>query len=99
MRRGMGPSWVCRPWRSATPRPGASVGRVRHEGSASDRGVTMLERMFERLRGYRALGYARGEAPLGFAEAPAELLLEYDEEALRALDRVRDPVTTRGAPP
>jgi superfamily II DNA or RNA helicase len=53
-----------------------------------DRGVPMLERMFERrLRGYRALGYARGEAPLGFAEAPAELLLEYDEEALRALDR------------
>lgn len=53
-----------------------------------DRGVPMLERMFEkRLQGYRALGYARGEAPLGFGEAPAELVLEYDEEALRALDQ------------
>jgi superfamily II DNA or RNA helicase len=53
-----------------------------------DRGVPMLERMFaKRLRGYRALGYARGEAPLGFGEAPAELALEYDEEALRALER------------
>ena len=53
-----------------------------------DRGVPMLERMFEkRLRGYRALGYARGEAPLGFGEAPADLVLEYDEEARRALDR------------
>lgn len=53
-----------------------------------DRGVPMLERMFEkRLRGYRALGYARGEAPLGFGDAPAELVLKYDEETLRALDR------------
>jgi superfamily II DNA or RNA helicase len=53
-----------------------------------DRGVPMLERMFEkRLRGYRALGYARGETPLGFGEGPAELVLEYDEEALRALER------------
>ncbi len=48
-----------------------------------DRGVPMLERMFERrLRGYRAIGYARGQAPLGFGEAPRELVLEYDEEAL-----------------
>ena len=48
-----------------------------------DRGVPMLERMFEkRLRRYRALGYARGEAPLGFGEAPAEFVLEYDEEAI-----------------
>jgi superfamily II DNA or RNA helicase len=53
-----------------------------------DRGVPMLERMFEkRLRGYRALGYARGEAPLGFGEATAERVVEYDEEALRALER------------
>ncbi|HSD11281.1 MAG TPA: hypothetical protein VLF14_09865 [Candidatus Binatia bacterium] len=44
----------------------------------------MLERMFERrLRGYRAIGFARGQAPLGFGEAPADLLLECDEEALR----------------
>ncbi len=48
-----------------------------------DRGVPMLERMFERrLRGYRAIGYARGQAPLGFDEAPREFVLEYDEEAL-----------------
>jgi superfamily II DNA or RNA helicase len=32
--------------------------------------VPMLLRMFERrLRGYRAIGYARGEAPMGFGEA------------------------------
>ena len=37
-----------------------------------DRDVPMLLRMFEkRLRGYRAIGYARGEAPLGYAE-PAD---------------------------
>lgn len=38
-----------------------------------DREVQML-RMFEkRLVTYRAIGYARGEAPLGFAEPPDEL--------------------------
>ena len=52
-----------------------------------DRGVPLLERMFEkRLRGYRSFGYAPGEAPPGFAEPPAELVLEYDEEELRAPD-------------
>jgi superfamily II DNA or RNA helicase len=56
-----------------------------------DRGVPMLERMFERrLRGYRAIGYARGEAPLGFGEAPADLVLEYDEEALQTLETADD---------
>ena len=46
--------------------------------------VPMLLRMFEkRLRTYRAIGYARGEAPLGFAEPSRELTVEYDEEALR----------------
>jgi hypothetical protein len=40
--------------------------------------------MFEkRLRTYRAIGYARGEAPLGFAEPRAERVIEYDQEALR----------------
>ena len=35
-----------------------------------DREVPMLLRMFEkRLRGYRAIGYARGEAPLGLRRA------------------------------
>jgi superfamily II DNA or RNA helicase len=48
-----------------------------------DRNVPMLVRMFEkRLPTYRAIGYARGEAPLGFAEPP-DLTVEYDEEALR----------------
>ena len=41
--------------------------------------------MFEkRLRGYRAIGYARGEAPLGFSEAKQDLIVEYDEDARHA---------------
>jgi hypothetical protein len=53
--------------------------------------MPMLVRMFEkRLRGYRAIGYARGQAPLGFGEAPAERVLEYDEEVLRARDIADD---------
>jgi superfamily II DNA or RNA helicase len=52
-----------------------------------DRKVPMLLRMFEkRLTAYRAIGYARGEAPLGFAEPPEELTVEYDAEALRHFD-------------
>lgn len=48
----------------------------------------MLLRMFERrLRGYRAIGYARGEAPLGYAEVVDELVTEYDEDVLAALHR------------
>jgi superfamily II DNA or RNA helicase len=44
-----------------------------------DRQVPMLLRMFERrLRGYRAIGYARGEAPLGFGESSEEVAVEYD---------------------
>ena len=47
-----------------------------------DREVPMLLRMFEkRIATYRAIGYARGEAPLGFTE-PLEVV-EYDQEALR----------------
>lgn len=53
-----------------------------------DREVPVLLRMFEkRLRGYRSIGYARGEAPLGFAEPDADLLIEYDEDVVRALER------------
>jgi len=53
-----------------------------------DREVPMLLRMFEkRLRTYRAIGYARGEAPLGFKEKE-ELVVEYDEEALRHFEGV-----------
>jgi superfamily II DNA or RNA helicase len=49
-----------------------------------DREVPMLMRMFEkRLRTYRAIGYARGEAPLGYAEAIDEPTVDYDEETLR----------------
>jgi superfamily II DNA or RNA helicase len=45
--------------------------------------VPMLLGMFKkRLRAYRAIGYARGEAPLGFQEKQ-EPTIEYDEEALR----------------
>jgi superfamily II DNA or RNA helicase len=44
-----------------------------------DREVTMLLRMFERrLRGYRAIGYARDERPLGFAEASETVRVEDD---------------------
>jgi len=49
-----------------------------------DREVPAHLRMFEkRPRTYRAIGYARGEAPLGFAEPARELTVEYDDEALR----------------
>jgi len=51
------------------------------------RAVPMLLRMFEkRLRGYRAIGYARGEAPLGYGESGEEIDVEYDEAVLRSLD-------------
>ncbi len=54
-----------------------------------DRNVPMLLRMFEkRLATYRAIGYARGEAPLGFQERTEELTVEYDEEALQHFDSV-----------
>ena len=49
--------------------------------------VPALLRMFEkRLTTYRAIGYARGEAPLGFAEPPEERTVEYDEEALHRFE-------------
>ena len=44
----------------------------------------MLLRMFEkRLPTYRTIGYARGDAPLGFAEPREETTVDYDEAALR----------------
>jgi superfamily II DNA or RNA helicase len=50
-----------------------------------DREVPMLARMFEkRLRGYRAIGYARDEAPLGFAEPGDETM--GDEGMLRQIE-------------
>jgi len=54
-----------------------------------DANVPVLLRMFERrLRGYRAMGYARDEAPLGFTPPPTDAPLvessvEYDPEELR----------------
>jgi superfamily II DNA or RNA helicase len=42
-----------------------------------DREVPMLLRMFERrLRGYRSIGYARDEAPLGLAETTERVRVE-----------------------
>jgi superfamily II DNA or RNA helicase len=56
-----------------------------------DREVPMLLRMFEkRLRGYRAIGYARDEAPLGYAEPDDEPVIEYDEDVLAALEQEDD---------
>ena len=56
-----------------------------------DSEVPMLLRMFEkRLRGYRAIGYARGEAPLGYVEPSDERVIEYDEDVLAALDQDDD---------
>jgi superfamily II DNA or RNA helicase len=41
--------------------------------------VPMLARMFEkRLRGYRSLGYDRGEAPFGFGEVDDDFVLGRD---------------------
>jgi superfamily II DNA or RNA helicase len=52
-----------------------------------DRAVPMLMKMFEkRLRGYRAIGYARDEAPLGLREIEDEAFVEYDEQVLRDLE-------------
>ena len=53
-----------------------------------DRNMPMLARMFEkRLRGYRAIGYARDEAPLGYAEPNDDVIVEYeDDEVIRTLD-------------
>jgi hypothetical protein len=49
-------------------------------------GVCELLRMLEkRLRGYRGIGYAKGEAPLGIVEPGDEILVEYDDGVLRSL--------------
>lgn len=53
-----------------------------------DRHVPMLLRMFEkRLATYRAIGYARGEAPLGLAEPVEERTVDYDQEAPRHFEQ------------
>jgi superfamily II DNA or RNA helicase len=57
-----------------------------------DRQVPVLLRMFERrLRGYRSIGYARGEAPLGLAEDTEEVSVEADStKAVSAEDDLLD---------
>ena len=48
-----------------------------------DREVPTLLRMFERrLRGYRAIGYARGEAPLGVGDASEGPVVQYHVEPM-----------------
>jgi superfamily II DNA or RNA helicase len=52
-----------------------------------DPAVPMLARMFEkRLRGYRAIGYAREETPLVPAKSQEEPTVEYDEDAFPDFD-------------
>jgi superfamily II DNA or RNA helicase len=56
-----------------------------------DSEVPMLMRMFEkRLRGYRGIGYAKGDAPLGYAEPDDKVAVEYDEDILRSLKELDD---------
>jgi superfamily II DNA or RNA helicase len=50
-----------------------------------DRDVPMLARMFDkRLRGYRAIGYTREEAPFSGSVLNPEPVIEWDEEARRS---------------
>jgi hypothetical protein len=52
-----------------------------------DNAIPMMMKMSEkRLRGYRAIGYAREEAPLGLRELENEAVIEFDDEALRSFD-------------
>lgn len=52
-----------------------------------DGDVPMLLRMFERrLRGYRAIGYAKCAMPLGFDTTAEQRVVEHEEERLHALD-------------
>lgn len=56
-----------------------------------DRDVPLLLRMIEkRLRGYRTIGYARGEAPRGYADVKENVAVEYDDAILRSLEDVED---------
>ena len=48
------------------------------------RAVPMLLKMFERrLRGYRAIGYTRDEAPLGFESIEDDIRVVAEEEEFR----------------
>lgn len=49
-----------------------------------DREIPTLRRMFEkRLRGYRAIGYARDEESPGAEKSKGELLIDWDKKAPR----------------
>ena len=72
-------------WRGTLEQYAGRLHRL-HPGKAEvrifdyvDRKVPVLLRMFERrLRGYRSIGYARGEAPLGFAEDAEKASVDFD---------------------
>ncbi len=52
-----------------------------------DREVAVLRRMFEkRLRTYRAIGYGRGDAPLGYGELGQSPTVEAEQDSLRLFD-------------
>jgi superfamily II DNA or RNA helicase len=52
-----------------------------------DSAIPMMKKMFEkRLRGYRAIGYAREEESLGHRELKDEPVIEFDDEAVRSFD-------------
>lgn len=83
----MAPSTTTPGRRAPRSRPGSFSAKFDYV----DRDVPILERMFKkRLRGYRAIGYARGEAPLGYGEFADEMVVEYDQDALRSLADMDD---------
>jgi superfamily II DNA or RNA helicase len=52
-----------------------------------DSAIPMMMKMFEkRLRGYRAIGYAREEEPLGLRELKNEAVIEFEDDALRGFN-------------
>ena len=91
-------SWRC-PSRGRGPSsstPGDSIAYIPASATSASSTTSTAKcrcclRMFEkRLRGYRAIGYARGEAPLGYAEPAEESTVEYDEDVLAELDQSDD---------
>jgi superfamily II DNA or RNA helicase len=83
-------------WRGTLEQYAGRLHRL-HPGKAEvrifdyvDRTVPVLLRMFERrLRGYRSIGYARGEAPFGFAEDAEEASIDADSARAASVERDR----------